>query len=114
MPKPTHYIIVREDLPLGIQAAQIVHAVGESLKEPHAPNTHSVVLTAKDEHHLRNIASSLKARHIPFKLIVEPDEPCLGQATAIGVVPMDNREFIRPVVGSLPLFKERLGDERVS
>lgn len=44
-----HYIVVRADLPLGVKAANIAHAAGES-SPGHLPNdTHVVVLQASGQ-----------------------------------------------------------------
>lgn len=114
MPKLTHYIVVRADLPLGIQAAQIVHAVGESLNEPHKANTHSVVLSVPNEDALREAVRRLGLYGVRHKVIIEPDKPWNGQRMAIGVFPVWDREYVKKALSSLPLLKERSGDERVS
>jgi len=88
---------VRGDLPLGVQAAQIAHAAGES--GPALPGTYVVVLTIKDEDALRRLSQRLT--HIPHVLITEPD---LGdQAVALGAL-VANRKEIRKLTSSLPLF----------
>ena len=107
-------MIVRADLPRGSQAAQIVHASGESTINGPAPEgTHAVVLQVNDEEHLLDIADDLwKAGIKDYKLIIEPDLPLCedrpledGQGTAIGLVPVQDRSVIRKVLGRLPLLR---------
>ena len=58
----THYVIVREDLPTGVMAAQIVHAAGESSPGDLPPNTFAVALAASDEQQLELVEHELKLR----------------------------------------------------
>jgi hypothetical protein len=97
-----HYVIVRGDLPRGVQAAQIVHAVGESLQATHAPETYAVVLTARDELHLALIAEGLERRGVALVRIREPDEN--DQLMALGLRPA-RKESLRRHLSSLPLLK---------
>lgn len=89
-------------------AAQIVHASGESIKEKLTPNTNAVVLSVEDEKHLRLIAKQLSIEGIPHVQVLEIDEPFDGQMTAIGIVPLLNRNIVRKIFSSLPL----LGQEK--
>lgn len=104
-------MIVRRDIPIGLQAAQIVHAAGVSARMsgnlPH--DTHAVALWAPDAGSLRDLADRLTAADIPHVTIVESDAPYTGQLMAIGVAPGD-RSRVRPLVSSLPLIKGRLAD----
>ena len=96
-----HYVIVRRDLPLGVQAAMLVHAAGES--GPSSSGTNAVVLTTADEASLLSL--DLKLRHIPHTLIREPDLPYHGEAMAIGCLVSDRTE-IRKFTAQLPLLKQ--------
>ena len=96
-----HYVIVRGNLTAGQQCAQIIHAVGESIKEPHPPNTIAVALKADDEAHLMRLHEKLKKANIFHHLISE----CDGELMALGIEPTRNRAGIRKVVSSLPLIK---------
>ncbi len=98
---PFHYVIVRRDLPLGVQAAMLVHAAGES--GPASTGTYAVVLTVADEASLVSLDQRL--RHIPHTLIRESDSPYGGQAMAIGAL-VSNRAEIRKLTSSLPLLKQ--------
>lgn len=96
-----HYVIVRRDLPLGVQAAMLVHAAGES--GPASTGTSAVVLTVADEESLLSLHRSM--RSIPHTLIKEVDPPYHGQAMAIGALVSDRSE-IRKLTSSLPLLKQ--------
>src|SRR5579864_5008481 len=69
----THYVIVRADLPVGLMAAQIVHAAGES--GPTVDGTFAVVLVVPDERGLIGVAARLIRERVAFVPIFEPDEP---------------------------------------
>ena len=68
-------MIVRSDLPRGLQAAQIVHAAGESARERVDEGTHAVVLVAQDEAALEAVRKRLVLACVPHVAIVEPDAP---------------------------------------
>jgi hypothetical protein len=85
--------------------AQTVHAAGESVAGPVPPGTHAVVLAAKDEAELHCLSTRLSAADVPHVLITEPDPPFNGQATALGIQPME-RERLRPFLRSYSLLKE--------
>jgi peptidyl-tRNA hydrolase len=105
-------VIVRKDLPRGLQAAQLVHAAGESVEGPVPEGTHVVVLAVDDEEHLLHVAEQLHWSGIKHTLIVEPDLPLLpdrpledGQGTAIGIQPTRDRAALKPHLGRLRLLK---------
>jgi peptidyl-tRNA hydrolase len=109
-----HYVIVRADLPRGLQAAQICHAAAESAANADVPDgTHAVVLQVVDEEHLLDVADKLWRAGIKnYKLIIEPDLPLYedrpledGQGTAIGIPPTSDRSKIASVLGRLPLLR---------
>lgn len=113
-PTTYHYIIVRSDLTVGQQAAQIVHAAGESAANRDVPEgTHAIVLHVQDEDHLLAVADHLWHKGIKdFKLIIEPDLPLYedrplqdGQGTAIGIPPTTDRKKLASVLGRLPLLR---------
>jgi hypothetical protein len=97
-------------LPVGFQAAQIVHAAGESVSGELPPNTNAVVLAAKDETELRAVARKLQLAGVPHVLIQEVDPPFDGQCTAIGVVPLAERAKVKPILSKLPLLGARPKD----
>lgn len=85
--------------------AQITHAAGESVAEEVPIGTNAVVLSVKDEFELRQISKQLSAKAIKHILIQEIDPPYDGQATAIGVSPIAERNEIRKVLSKLALLK---------
>jgi hypothetical protein len=103
---PTHYVIIRADLPLGVLAAQLVHAAGESVVSPVAANTHAAVLAARDEVHLASLETQLLERGLEHRAIREPDRD--NELMAIGIPPLTDRTTIKPVTGKLrPLGETR-------
>lgn len=104
---PTHYVVVRADLPLGFLAAQVVHAAGESSPGKLPEGTNAVVLAVPDEAALRQLAARLTAAGAEHVLICEPDAPWSGAATAIGLAPVADRARLRALLSSLPLLRER-------
>lgn len=101
-----HYVIVRKDLPPGIQAAMIVHAAGESgAIRGVPPHTHAVVLTVADEAALVELSRQMEG---PWSLILESDEPYSGQLMAIGIAPSTAAELAPQALRALkqlPLLK---------
>ncbi len=103
-----HYAIVRADLSFGTQAAQLLHASGESFalsKTPWEENIIGVALHVRDEAHLKEIAGKLTDAMIPFHGIVESDKPYTGQLMSIGLYPTRDRDAVRKVLSSLPLLR---------
>ena len=100
----THYVIVRRDLPLGVLAAMLVHAAGESSPGGLADGTFAVVLAARDELELALIAERLEARGVALVRIREPDAPWGNALMALGLVP-DRKEVLRRHVSSIPLLR---------
>jgi hypothetical protein len=99
-----HYCIVRDDLPRGVLAAQLIHAAGES-SERVVSGTHAVALAAKDEAHLSRIEAKLQRRGIAHTAIREPDAPYNGALMAIGIEPVADRRLVRPVTKGLRLLR---------
>lgn len=110
----THYIVVRRDLPLGVIAAQVTHAAGESFyllasysggsmaasqeaggerpptranSRDDIPRATAVVLGARNESKLLSLERLLADHCVPHIAVREPDEPWNGQLMAIGLVP---------------------------
>lgn len=100
-----HYVVVREDLPLGVIAAQLVHAAGESSPGDLKSGTYAVVLAARSEAHLLELAACLRQAHVPHVLVEEPDPPWNGATMAIGIVPTTDRKRVQQVLGRLPLLR---------
>ena len=97
-----HYCVVRSDLTFGQQAAQLIHAVGESHNGTvHPPGTVAVALSARNQEHLLELESCLKKAGLPHVLISE----CDGEPMAIGLHPTRDRAAIRKVLSSIPLVK---------
>ncbi len=99
-----HYVVVRSDLPRGLQAAEIVHAAGESaaLRAP-PPDTHAVVLVA-DPLELHRLAAALGRSSAPLVCIYEDTPPFKDALVAIGLAPGADGKLLQ----HLPL----LGKER--
>lgn len=93
---------MRSDLPRGIQAANIIHAAGESGPAPRG--THAVCLTVPTEEALRAVADRLDAARIPYVSIVETDAPYTDSLMAIGCAPA-GKEALRRVLSALPLLR---------
>ncbi len=105
-----HYVLVREDLPVGVQFAQTIHATGESCEGPLPTGTYAVALGVKNEDHLLQKAALLWEAEIPHTVIYEPDSPYDNEAMAIGIWPTRDRSPIRKITSELPL----LGKQRKS
>lgn len=78
-----------------------VHATGESLRAPHGPGTHVVVLSA-DEARLQTLAARLTAGDVAFRSIQDLD--AAEGVLAIGVTP-GPKDALRRYVSSLPLLR---------
>jgi len=100
-----HYCIVQEGLPIGVTAAQLVHAAGES--NPEGKKCYSVVLSANEDK-LAFIESMLSQNQISHVAVREPDSPYDGRLMAIGIHPCIRHlsDELRKIVGKLPLLKE--------
>lgn len=95
---------MRRDLPLGLMGAMIVHAAGESVIERLDDTTHAVVLTARDEAHLRAEADRLEARGVELVRVIEDRAPYAGALMALGIRP-GRKEALRRHLSSLPLLR---------
>lgn len=102
----THYCLVRQDLPRGVLAAQLIHAAGESAPGDLASGTIAVALAARDEAHLAALELELRRLSIGHRAIREPDPPWRGALMAIGLEPVADRERVRAVTGGLKLLTE--------
>lgn len=91
-------------MPLGTIVAQTIHAAGESSPGQLPENTYAVALAAENEEDLLVLEFKLKRAGIPHKTIREPDEPYLGAAMAIGIVPC-GRSTVRKLLSRFPLIK---------
>lgn len=100
-------MIVRSDVPPGVQLAQTIHAAGWSAQLAHAgdasPPTIAVALGARPDE-LCALARALEAAGVQHVLVHEPDEPWRGALMAIGVVPA-SRARVRPLLAHLPLVR---------
>lgn len=101
-----HYVIVRDDLPRGVLAAQLIHAAGESSGEVPS-GTRAVCLTVPDEESLARIEERLARRDVPYVAIREPDAPWNNALMAIGIVPMVRNSNLRRAVSRLKLLGEQ-------
>jgi len=98
---------VRDDVPVGVQLAQTIHAAGWSAQLAGAsdasPPTIAVALAAPVDE-MMDLARALEAAGIGYVRVHEPDEPWRGALMAIGVVP-SSRELVRRFVAHLPLVR---------
>lgn len=94
------YVLVRSDLPRGVQTAHVAHAASEAAGHP---PTIVVALAVPDEATLRRIAAELGVQ--PHVLVCEDAGRFAGQAMALGIVPVADRATVRKVVGDLSLVK---------
>lgn len=107
----THYIIVRRDLPLGVLAAMITHAAGESAAFYEDPedgsfqNARAVVLEVKSELDLYKAGALLFKKEIQRVDVVESHGPYAGQFMAIGLVPVES-EKVDAVLRPFQCLKE--------
>ncbi len=99
----THYIIVRSNLPVGIQAAQIAHAAGESSPGNLDTGTYAIVLQANSES-LSELEQKLQDDGVSHRAIRESDVPYTGDLLAIGLRP-EKRTKVKRYVSSLPLLR---------
>lgn len=98
-----HYAVVRNDIPKGVQMAQILHAAGESSPGNLLSGTIAVALAAKDESELLLLENKLiLAKFNEFKAIREPDRN--NELMAIGFVPCF-KEKIKKFISNFPLVK---------
>ncbi len=94
----SHVVIVRRDLPVGVQLAYAVHAAGESPREAVPSGTRAVVLAAKDEGHLRVLCGALESSGVPHTAIEED-----GELYSVGLEPQECAGGARRITSSLPL-----------
>lgn len=94
---------MRSDLPVGLQAANLVHAAGESSPGGLASGTYAVALHATALQ-LVALAVRLRAADIAHTCIFEPDEPWNGALMAIGLAPAPRQE-VRKLLSSFPLVR---------
>ena len=103
-----HYVVVRNDLPLGALVAQVIHAADESIDGPVPSGTHAVALAVPDEEALERVEQRLVENGVPHTPIREPDAPWNGALMAIGILPMvASNPNLRQVVKRLSLLKEK-------
>lgn len=96
-----HYIFVRKDLPLGVLAAMVTHAAGESAAHSSIhydesrveEGTTAIVLEAYDEAHLRRIRDFIGKEGFDYDSIVESSAPYENQLMAIGLWPEERTYF---------------------
>ena len=86
---------------VAVESCPRCHGAGE-----HNPVFYAVVLAVPDECTLLKVAAKLDFADIAHVLIREPDSPYGGAATAIGLLPVDDRREVRRVLGKLKPLKE--------
>ena len=105
--KRFHYIIVRSDLPRGLQSAQIIHAAGESAKltSELPTGTHAVALQSDNEDTLTELSKAIDASGIPYTKITENDAPYTGQLMALGIAPIPRSKELKKLLGKVKLLR---------
>jgi len=96
----SHYCITRSDLAIGLMAAYLIHAAGESSPGELPSDTRAVALVARDEEHIRVLEGELKEAGVSHRAIWED-----GELFAIGISPTADLSQIRRVTSSLPLIR---------
>lgn len=97
-------MVVRADLPRGIQAANIIHGAGESSPGNLPQDTHAVCLVVPSERELQELELRLRRSSVKFTSVVEADGPYTAQLMAIGFAPV-GKEVLRQFLSCLPLLK---------
>lgn len=101
-----HYILIRGDIPFGVQMVNVAHAAGESIVEAPIPSTTvAVLLHVKDEAQLLEYEEEIKRKGLEYVLIREPDEPYNNAAMSLGLRPSDRRNMLRKVFYHLNLVQ---------
>ncbi len=100
-----HYVIVRSDLPHGVQVAQTIHAAGESAQGCLPEGTYAVALHVAGETELESLITKLWAAKVPYVAVKETSGEFEGQVMAVGICPSRDRDSIRKYVSSLPLVR---------
>lgn len=97
---------MRKDIPIGLAAAQVVHAAGESALSRVPKGTHAVVLQVDNQLNLKTISNQLDDKSIDHVVISESDKPYCGELTAIGLMPItsEERDEVKKVLSSLKLY----------
>jgi hypothetical protein len=102
-----HYILVREDLPVGVAAAMISHAAANSAFESSMRDWEdmtTVVLGIPNERFLSDAAVRLGLeRGNEVTLFYESDGPYSGQFMSLGVWP-DDDAVLKPIMTGYPLY----------
>ena len=102
-----HCVIVRAGLPLGVMAAQIIHAAGESAAGLPDSNTRALAVEARSDGEMYETLDRIRERGLAHVEIHEPDAPYKGALLAIGIRPVAKGclKFLQ----HLPLIKSRSG-----
>lgn len=99
-----HYVLIREDIPIGDMVAQTIHAAGES--NPGGLSCYAVALAVPKEK-LLDIEKQLINNELLHVSIRETDPPYDGELMAIGIYPTfrSKNKALRRIVSCLPLIK---------
>ena len=106
----THYIFVRRDLPVGILAAMVTHAAGESSslytnhgRQGRFRGATAVVLEAENEQDLKILLKFLKLNKVKHVPIIESEGPYAEQLMAVGIMPIQRKLGNKLFAGSKTL-----------
>lgn len=84
--------------------AMCVHAAGESSPGNLSSGTFAIALAARDEAHLKEIATRLETNKVPHVLIYEPDQPWNNSLMSVGVAPALKND-LRRYLSDIPKYK---------
>lgn len=87
-----------------MQAANFIHAAGESSPGNLPSTTYAVALTCADEAELRSLAARLTAVGVRHCAIIESEGEHAGQLMALGLAP-GRKEVLRKFLSQLPLLR---------
>lgn len=87
-----------------MQAANLIHAAGESSPGNLPSGTFAVALVCPDVASLRSLAERLNGTGVGYCAITESEGQFAGQLMAIGVHPA-KKETLKRYLSSLPLLK---------
>jgi len=89
---------------MGLLAAQVTHAAGESSPGNLPEGTCAVVLGVTGPEALQLLKDSLERKGVPHKAVIENDQPYSGQLMALGLVPAPKSK-LKGLLRGYPLLR---------
>jgi hypothetical protein len=90
---------------MGVMAAQLVHAAGESSPGNLPEGTHAVVLGVQSEEELLKLEQKLIEFGVDHCAIREPDAGWNNQLMSIGLSPTVKTPAMKKILSQLPLLR---------